>query len=146
WGGKAEDILTTIKHGVRWEQDSDSRSGVMPAFGRDGLLNRKEIATVADYVLSLSGLPVDKAADLAAGTALYAANCAACHGDTGKGNQEMGAPNLSDKVWLYGSDKAAVMERITIGGGGVMPAWSNRLDAATMKSLAVYVHTLGGGK
>ena len=66
--------------------------------------------------------------------------------DTGKGNQEMGAPNLSDKVWLYGSDKAAVMERITIGGGGVMPAWSNRLDAATMKSLAVYVHTLGGGK
>ena len=146
WGGKAEDILTTIKHGVRWEQDSDSRNGVMPSFGRDGILNRKEIGTVADYVLSLSGLPVDKGSDLAAGKALYAANCAACHGDTGKGNQEMGAPNLSDKVWLYGSDKAAVMERITIGGGGVMPAWSNRLDAATMKSLAVYVHTLGGGK
>ena len=118
----------------------------MPAFGRDGILNRKEIATVADYVLSLSGLPVDKGADLGAGKALFAANCAACHGDAGKGNQEMGAPNLSDKVWLYGSDKAAIMERITIGGGGVMPAWSNRLDTATMKSLAVYVHTLGGGQ
>ena len=58
----------------------------------------------------------------------------------------MGAPKLNDKIWLYGSDKSVIMERITLGGGGIMPAWGTRLDAPTVKSLAVYVHTLGGGQ
>ena len=118
----------------------------MPAFGKDGLLPRKDVLTLADYVLSIAGLPYEKGADLAAGKKLFAANCAACHGEQGKGNQEVGAPNLTDKVWLYGGDRASIIERITIGGGGVMPSWGNRLDKATIKSLTVYVHSLGGGQ
>jgi cytochrome c oxidase cbb3-type subunit 3 len=119
---------------------------MMPAFGKDGTLKPNEISATADYVRSLSGLPTEKGADLALGQSIFAANCAACHGDGGEGNQELGAPKLSDKVWLYGPEKALIMERITVGGGGVMPAWSTRLDAPTIKSLAVYVHTLGGGQ
>ena len=77
----------------------------MPAFGRDGILNPTQISQVADYVRSLSGLGVEQDADLAAGKQIFADNCAACHGDDGKGNREFGAPNLTDAIWLYGSDK-----------------------------------------
>ena len=66
--------------------------------------------------------------------------------DAGKGNQELGAPNLTDKIWLYGSDEATLIETITNGRAGVMPAWEGRLDPATIKAMAVYVHSLGGGK
>ena len=82
----------------------------MPAFGRDGMLKRDEIEAVADYVRSLAGLPVDPKADLAAGKKVFADNCAACHGDDGKGKRDLGAPNLTDQIWLYGSDKAAIIE------------------------------------
>jgi cytochrome c oxidase cbb3-type subunit 3 len=70
----------------------------------------------------------------------------ACHGDKGQGNPELGAPNLSDKIWLYGSDEATIIETVTNGRAGVMPAWEGRLDPATIKAMAVYVHSLGGGK
>ena len=83
--------------------------------------------------------------DAAAGAKIFADNCASCHGDAGKGNQELGAPNLTDKIWLYGSDEATLIETITNGRAGVMPAWVGRLDPATIKALAVYVHSLGGG-
>ncbi len=146
WGGKLDDIHTTLLHGIRWDADSQTRISAMPAFGRDNILKSGEISNVADYVRSFSGLPPEKTADLAKGKQIYADNCAACHGEDGKGNQEMGSPNLSDKVWLYGSDKKTIEERITLGGGGVMPAWSARLDPTTIKALAVYVHTLGGGQ
>lgn len=146
WGGSLDAIHTTLQHGIRWDADKDTRSSMMPAFGKDGILKQEEISATADYVRSLSGLPTEKGADLAKGGELFAANCAACHGDKGEGNQELGAPKLNDKVWLYGSDKAVIMERIQLGGGGVMPAWSTRLDAPTIKSLAVYVHSLGGGQ
>ena len=125
----------------------DERSGPrgsMPAFGRDGMLKREEISHAADYVRSLSGLPTDKGADLAAGAKVYADNCAACHGDKGQGNQELGAPNLSDKIWLFGSDKANIVEGLMNGRGGVMPAWHGRLDDTTIKALTLYVHSLGG--
>ena len=82
----------------------------------------------------------------AAGTKVYTDQCAACHGDGGKGNQELGAPNLTDKIWLYGSDEASLVETITNGRAGVMPAWVGRLDLSTIKALAVYVHSLGGGQ
>ncbi len=65
---------------------------------------------------------------------------------TGKGNQELGAPNLTDKIWLYGSSEADLIDTITNSRGGVMPAWGGRLDPATINALTVYVHTLGGGK
>jgi cytochrome c oxidase cbb3-type subunit 3 len=118
----------------------------MLAFGRDGILKSNEVVTVANYVRSLSGLSVKKELSLDAGKKLFADNCASCHGDAGKGNQELGAPNLSDKIWLYGSDEATLIETITNGRGGVMPTWEGRLDPATINALTVYVHTLGGGK
>ena len=116
----------------------------MPAFGRDGMLKREEISHAADYVRSLSGLPTDKGADLAAGAKVYADNCAACHGVKGQGSQELGAPNLSDKIWLFGSDKANIVEGLMNGRGGVMPTWHGRLDGTTNKALTLYVHSLGG--
>jgi cytochrome c oxidase cbb3-type subunit 3 len=146
WGGKLEDIHQTISHGIRWDADKETRTSAMPAFGKDGTLKADEIADVAGYVQQLGGVPVEGKPDLAKGKTLFAENCAACHGDDGKGNMDLGAPNLTDKVWLYGSDKAAIVNRINIGGGGQMPAWQGRLDEATIKSLAVYVHGLGGGK
>ena len=145
WGGSLDAIWKTIAYGVR-SGHPDAHESQMPAFGKAGLLKPEEIAVVANYVRSLSGLPVRPGADLAAGAKLFAANCASCHGDDGKGKQELGAPNLADRIWLYGSDEATIVEDITNGRGGVMPAWNGRLDPATIKALAVYVHTLGGGR
>jgi cytochrome c oxidase cbb3-type subunit 3 len=144
WGGKIEDIHQTLKFGIRHDH-AETRAGNMTAFGRDGLLKKDEIVNVAAYARSLAGLK-STSGDLAKGKALFADNCAACHGDDGKGNLELGAPNLTDAIWLYGSDEASVVETITNGRQGVMPGWSGRLDPVTIKSLAVYVHTLGGGK
>ena len=141
WGGKIEDIYTTIRYGIR-STHSDTRQTVMPAFGKDGILKKEEIAEVADFVLSLSG--AGKATDK--GKALYSDNCVGCHGETGKGNAEMGAPNLTDKIWLYGGTREAIVAQITNPKMGVMPTWEGRLDPMTIKSLAVYVHDLGGGK
>ena len=145
WGGKLEQIEATIQFGAR-SGDAKAHEGQMLAFGKDGILKPAEIATVANYVRSLSGLPTSSGFDAAAGAKIFADNCASCHGDNGKGNQEMGAPNLADKIWLYGSDEAIVVETITNGRAGVMPAWASRLDPATIKALAVYVHSLGGGQ
>jgi cytochrome c oxidase cbb3-type subunit 3 len=145
WGGKLEDIQQTITHGIRWDADSKTRSGVMPAFGRDKILNEDQISQVADYVLSFTNRP-DKSANLSAGKKVYEENCAACHGDAGKGNRDLGAPNLTTQVWLYGGTKADIVERVRLGGGGVMPSWSERLDATTIKALTVYVHGFGGGE
>jgi cytochrome c oxidase cbb3-type subunit 3 len=145
WGGTLDQIQKTIKYGVR-SGHKQAHEGLMLAFGRDGILKSNEIVTVANYVRSLSGLSVKKELSLDAGKKLFADNCASCHGDAGKGNQELGAPNLSDKIWLYGSDEATLIETITNGRGGVMPTWEGRLDPATINALTVYVHTLGGGK
>ena len=101
----------------------------MPAFGRDGMLKRDEIDAVANHVRELAGLPTEPKADLAPGSKIFADNCAACHGDAGKGNQEMGAPNLTDAIWLYGMDMASLTETIANGRNGVMPTWGGRLDA-----------------
>jgi cytochrome c oxidase cbb3-type subunit 3 len=144
--GTLEGIYQTIRFGIRADH-AETRAGVaMPSFGKDGTLKRNEIVQVANYVRSLSGLPTRPDADLAAGKKIFAATCTSCHGDDAKGNNDVGAPNLADKIWLYGSDEAAVVETITNGRGGVMPSWVGRLDPVTIKSLAVYVHTLGGGK
>ena len=118
----------------------------MLAFGKEGVLKPEQIVAVANYVRSLSGLPTAPGYDAAAGAKIFADNCVACHGDKGQGNQELGAPNLSDKIWLYGSDEATIIETIANGRSGVMPAWVDRLDPSTIKALAVYVHSLGGGK
>jgi cytochrome c oxidase cbb3-type subunit III len=145
WGGTLDQIQQTITHGIR-NDDADSRQGNMPAFGKDGLLKKEEIPVVAAYVVSLSGRKPEGAVDLAKGQKIFAENCAACHGDEGKGNPEVGAPNLTSNIWLYGGDQKTIEETITNGRGGVMPAWTGRLDEATIKALTVYVHTLSGGK
>jgi cytochrome c oxidase cbb3-type subunit 3 len=145
WGGTLDQILQTIQFGVR-SGHPKTHDSAMLAFGKDGILKPEQVATVVSYVRSLSGLPTAKGYDAAAGAKIFAENCSSCHGEKGQGNQELGAPNLTDKIWLYGSDEATLTETITNGRSGVMPAWIDRLDPATIKALAVYVHSLGGGK
>jgi cytochrome c oxidase cbb3-type subunit 3 len=145
WGGTLDEIALTIRHGVRTSESTERRGG-MPAFGRDGLLKRPEIEAVADYVRSLSGLPVDAKADLAAGKAVFTANCVVCHGPDGKGKRDVGSANLTDGIWLYGPDKSVIVAGIWNGRGGVMPAWGGRLSDTAIKALAVYVYSFGGGE
>ena len=145
WGGKVEDIEITIKFGIRAAHD-ETRQSQMPAFLRDGMLKPEQIVTVANYVRSLAGLPVRKGADLETGKNLFADNCAVCHGPEGKGNKELGAPNLADKIWLYGADEKDIIQTISYARNAVMPAWTGRLDPLTIKALAVYVHSFGGGQ
>ncbi|HEY8129397.1 MAG TPA: c-type cytochrome, partial [Hyphomicrobium sp.] len=104
-----------------------------------------QINDVANYVRSFSHLNVDTAAS-SRGAAIFADNCAACHGTDGKGNTDVGAPNLTDAIWLYGSSQEAVMRSVETGRGGTMPAWTGRLDPVSIKMVALYVHSLGGGK
>ncbi|MFG1479687.1 cytochrome-c oxidase, cbb3-type subunit III [Xanthobacter sp. V4C-4] len=144
WGGSLDQIYQTISYGIR-SGDEQARTGSMPAFGRDGILTKPEISAVAGYVRTLSGLE-KPGATTEKGKEVFLANCAACHGDDGKGNQELGAPNLTDNIWLYGSDKATIEYAVANGRGNVMPAWHTRLDPTTIKVLTVYVHSLGGGR
>jgi cytochrome c oxidase cbb3-type subunit III len=143
WGGSLDAISQTIRYGVRSEH-AETRFNMMPAFGADQILDRTQIGDVAEYVLSLSGTASDAAA-AGRGQATFAEQCAACHMGDGTGSQELGAPDLSDAIWLYGG-KAEVVATITGGRAGMMPAWNGRLDEATIKQLSVYVHSLGGGQ
>ena len=144
WGGAMPDIHRTISYGIR-NADPNSRVSQMPRYGLDGLLKAEEISKVADHVLSLSGA-VPASAATAEGAALFADNCVSCHGEKGEGNQELGAPRLNDRIWLYGGDRASVVRSISNARAGAMPGWEGRLDAATIKMLSVYGHALGGGK
>ncbi|PLX37481.1 MAG: cytochrome-c oxidase, cbb3-type subunit III [Hyphomicrobiales bacterium] len=144
WGGSLEAIHTTIQYGIRSGHD-EARVGDMTAFGHDEILEKDQITQVVGYVRSLSGMEAE-GADIEAGKTVFVDNCAACHGEDAKGMQELGAPNLTDGIWLYGSDAATLTETVTAGRKGVMPAWTGRLDDVTIKSLAVYVHSLGGGQ
>lgn len=141
WGGKIEQIHQTIQFGIR-NANEKSRNTLMPRFGADSLLTPEQVGQVTDYVLSLSGS--GKAS--AAGAKIFQEQCATCHQADGKGNQEMGAPNLTDGLWLYGGSRDAVYRSIFYARNGSMPAWGERLDEATIKMLALYVYTLGGGK
>lgn len=139
WGGSLSEIYHTLKVGVRATHD-ETRTSQMPAFG--GMLNQKQTAAVADHVLSLSG----KADANAEGAELFKQNCAACHGDDGKGNRALGAPNLADAIWLYGDKKTQIVGQISYPRHGVMPTWEGRLPEDVIKQLAIYVHSLGGGE
>ena len=143
WGGKLADIEQTIRYGIRSGHDK-GHQGNMPPF--KDVLKPAEMSNVADYVRSLSGLSTEAGADLKAGQKLFADNCAVCHGDAGKGNREVGAPNLTDTIWLYGSDKATIVQGLQQGRGGVMPVWEGRLSEPVIKALAVYVYGFGGGE
>lgn len=140
WGGDIGAIHFTLVHGIRNPDHAETRTSAMPAF--EGLLTPAEIAAVAGHVLSLSG----QAQANGQGAALFAANCASCHGDDGRGMREFGAPNLADAIWLYGSDRASIVQSIRNSRQGVMPRWNDKLDPVTIKMLAAYVHSLGGGE
>ena len=141
WGGTVEDIAYTVRHGIRNEDDPDARYSQMPAFGE--MLSRDEIATLVTHVQSLQS-----GADPLAGPGgeLFEYNCASCHGEDGRGMREMGAPNLTDAIWLYGSDDATLTQTITYARFGVMPNWGARLSDAEIAAVATYVHQLGGGE
>ncbi|MCR8724214.1 cytochrome-c oxidase, cbb3-type subunit III [Frigidibacter sp. ROC022] len=145
WGGDQEAILTTVTHGIRNTTDDDARYSEMPRFGADGLLEKPQIDEVVQYVLQLSGQEHD-ATKAAAGATVFADNCASCHGEDGKGDRELGAPNLTDAIWLYGGDEATLTETVTNARFGVMPAWGQRLTEEQVKAVALYVHQLGGGE
>ena len=145
WGGTLDDIHTTLKYGIR-SGHSDARIADMPAYGRDGLLEKDQITQVANFVASKPGRETEAGVDLAAGETIYQENRAACHGEDLKGLREMGGPNLMGANYLYGKSLAAIKAQINNPRMGVMPAWEGRLDPATIKSLAVYVHSFGGGE
>ncbi|MFN3750015.1 MAG: cytochrome-c oxidase, cbb3-type subunit III [Thiobacillus sp.] len=147
YGGSYDKIHETLMHG---------RRGYMPAFSE--VLDGEQIDQLANYVASLSGMRHDSA-KAAAGNALFhseTAACFYCHGPDAKGRRDMGAPNLTDSVWLWadvpGADsddgKIAAIRGVIAGGlaKGVMPAWAGRLSPEQIKVLTVYVHELGGGQ
>ena len=144
WGGTLDAIHTTLLYGIRAEHD-ETRQNDMLAFGKDGVLDRQQVDDVTHYVLALAGQEHDQAA-AERGEPVFVDNCVACHGEGGVGNQELGAPNLTDAIWLYGGDYAAIYESVWAGRRGVMPGWAGRLDPVTIKQLTVYVHALGGGE
>lgn len=144
WGGKLEDIQYTITHGVRTGAEG-ARMSQMPAFGRDEMLQSKQIDDLTEYVVNLSHRPADAAA-VARAAPLFEAQCSACHGPQGLGNQQLGAPNLTDADWLFGSDRASIRGQIYAGNGGVMPTWGGRLSPETIKALSVYIHSNAGGQ
>src|SRR5581483_8603080 len=98
-------------------------------------LQYEQVFAVANYVRSLSGLSTAAGADLAAGAKVFAENCSVCHGPQGKGKRDVGAPNLTDQIWLYGSDLRTIFDGVWNGHGGVMPAWGGKLDPVTIKAL-----------
>ena len=143
WGGTLDDIRASISVGIRAVHD-ETRISDMPAFARDQLLDKQQILDVAGYVRSLSGLSTADA-NLEDGAQIYAEQCAACHNEDGRGNRELGSPNLANGIWLYGGDLEDVVASISESRKGVMPAWQGRIETAEIKALAVYVHSLGGG-
>jgi cytochrome c oxidase cbb3-type subunit III len=144
WGGTLADIQQTITGGIR-NGSAEARDSQMPRFGADQILTRDQILEVSEYVLSLTGQSGDPAA-AAKGEAVFAENCVACHGEGGIGMKELGAPALNDAIWLYGGAKANIVSQIQAPRHGVMPAFGSRVDETTIKMLAVYVHSLGGGQ
>lgn len=143
WGGTLDEIVTTVSHGVRNEESEDAHYSEMPAFGE--ILEPAEITQVVQYVMSLTGAQSDDAA-AQAGQVVFEDNCVACHGEDGKGDINVGAPNLTDAIWLYGGDEKTLTETVTYSRFGVMPAWETRLTEAQIRAVSSYVHQLGGGQ
>lgn len=148
WGGSIDEIHFTISHGIRNEDDFDARLGDMPSHD---FLSEEEVASVVQYVRNISGQDHD-AALATAGETVFLDNCATCHTEEGTGDRFLGAPNLTDAIWLYGGDTETLTQTVIGGRSGLMPAWSadsseaGRLTESEVRSVAVYVHSLGGGE
>ncbi|WP_313193973.1 cytochrome-c oxidase, cbb3-type subunit III [Shinella zoogloeoides] len=144
WGGEPDTIAETIRIGIN-ATNEETRVSQMMAFGRDGVLDDRQVRAVAAYVRSLSDLPMgasDKAL-VEDGKQVFADNCVACHGEDGHGSTDVGAPNLTDATWIYGSDAQTVFTTVYSGRQGHMPHWEGRLSPVDIKILALYVGTLG---
>jgi cytochrome c oxidase cbb3-type subunit 3 len=144
WGGTPADIEHTLRVGIR-SGHSGARMSQMPAFGRDQIVTPDQVNDLTEYVVFLSNRKASAAA-VARAAPLFQAQCSVCHGPAGMGSQAVGAPNLTDRDWLYGADRASIHDQIWNARGGVMPSWEKRFDTATIKALAVYVHANAGGK
>lgn len=145
WGGDIEAIHETIRVGIRTDEHFDTRYSEMPAFGRDQFLEKPQIEAVVNFVMSLSGDPLD-ASTVAEGAEVFAGNCASCHGEQADGDRSQGAPNLRDAIWLYGGSYDDIYETVYNSRYGVMPNWDTRLTEAQIRAVATYVHQLGGGE
>lgn len=145
WGGDVATVHQTLVNGVRQPGDDATRMSQMPAFGRDGILNATQVQDVVSHVRVLAG-EEKPSASAQRGAQIFTDNCAVCHGAAGEGNRSVGAPRLNDAIWLYGGSRAAITQTVTNARYGVMPSWGNRLDPVTLKMLATYVHSLGGGE
>lgn len=143
WGGSIEQIAYSINHGIRNETDDDAHYSQMPAYGE--MLEDAEIDGAVNYVLKLSGQQHD-AASAEIGAVIFEEQCSACHAEDGTGDQDQGAPNLTDAIWLYGGDSKALEVTIRNARFGVMPAWGQRLSQSDVNAVAAYVHGLGGGE
>ena len=143
WGGDFENIEHTVRHGIRNEEDWDARYSEMTAY--DEIFSNEEVDQVVQYVRLISGQEHD-AGMAEAGTELFLNNCSACHGDEGMGNYDLGAPNLTDAIWLYGGDLESLEETVRYARFGVLPPWGERLSEAEIKAVTAYVHQLGGGE
>ncbi|WP_291733498.1 cytochrome-c oxidase, cbb3-type subunit III [Leisingera sp. F5] len=137
WSGTPEEIEYTIRYGINALHD-DTRIAQMLAFGGDGMIEKPQVGQVTEFVLSLSGL--DHNAEAAeAGSVVFEENCAACHGDDGRGGYENGAPDLGDGQWIYGSSREDIRRSVYYGRQGVMPAWEGRLSDAQIRMLTLYL-------
>ncbi|PTV94310.1 cytochrome c oxidase cbb3-type subunit 3 [Rhodobacter aestuarii] len=152
-GGTIDQIYLDVQHGIRDPLDPDTNAAAqMPAHLDDELLEPAQIDEVVQYVRQISGQDAD--AELAtAGAEVFAEWCVSCHGEDAKGMQEMGAPNLTDAIWLYGGDVDTLTTTIRHGRAGVMPSWSygttegtSRLSEVQIRAVSAYVHSLGGGE
>ena len=149
WGGDIDAIYTTVSHGIRNTTDGDARLSEMPKFGTDGLLDETQIGQVVEYVMTLSKQPEGVTVDAtlaSAGQQVFVDNCSACHMEDGIGNRDLGAPNLTDAIWLYGGDRETITQTVTNARYGVMPPWTGKLSEDEIRSVATYVHSLGGGE
>lgn len=140
WGGSLTDIQYTLTHGVRWEGSDQTRVTYMPAF--EGIFDDGQVNALVNHVRSLTGATKSSTS----GAALFETNCAACHGADGGGDRTLGAPALNDAIWLYGDSAANIRQQILAPRHGVMPGWSDKLDPVTIKMLAAYIHSRGGGE
>jgi cytochrome c oxidase cbb3-type subunit 3 len=134
WGSDADTVVATITGG---------RIAAMPPWG--AVLGEPGVEEVVAYVQTLSGQPAD-ATKAAAGQVRFQTVCSACHGMDGKGNPLLGAPNLTDQIWLYGGDAATIKQTVMNGRNGQMPAWGDKLGEQRVKLLAAYVTKLAAGK
>ena len=142
WGGTPDEIARTIAVGINSPASNETHVSQMLAFGRDGMLDNAAVLAVANYVRSLSDPAIARgagAASVAAGQAVFAANCVACHGPDARGNPALGAPNLTDRTWLYGGDAVSVYTTIYGGRQGEMPAWGKRLSPVDQKILLAWL-------